>query len=275
MPDVYSVITELDDAVIERVASAMETSAADPQHRAMVLQYLAQLDLAATARVVEVGCGTGAIARMITTAVEVADYVGTDPSPQLIARAEDLSRHVPRLRFERADGAALQFDDSSFDAAILHRVLSHVSDPQAIVNEAVRVLRPGGALAICDGDYATITLALGPADPLQCCVAAFTPAYVNDPWIVRRLSRLASDAGLVDLQLASYGFVQVHEADYMLSIVDRGADTLAGDGFIGTELAAALKSEARRRVDHATFFGHVAYGSLVARRPVAQRPAWS
>ncbi len=45
----------------------------------------------------------------------------------------------------------------------------------------------------------------------------------------------------------------MHDADYMLSIIDRGADQLT--------------AEARERVDNGTFFGHVAYGSLTATRP--------
>ena len=57
------------------------------------------------------------------------------------------------------------------------------------------------------------------------------------------------------------------DPDYMLSIADRGADTLAASGTIGTELAAALKSEARRRATEHTFFGHVAYASMTARKP--------
>jgi hypothetical protein len=44
----------------------------------------------------------------------------------------------------------------------------------------------------------------------------------------------------------------------MLSIVDRGADALAAAGRIGQELTAALKAEARRRVEAHSLFGHVA-----------------
>jgi hypothetical protein len=129
------------------------------------------------------------------------------------------------------------------------------------------VLRPGGVLVICDGDYATTTVALSSADPLQCCVAAFTPAFVNDAWVVRRLSRLATEAGVEQPQLRSYGFVQVHDADYMLSIVERGAAQLVSNGIIGPDLASALNAEAQRRVNNGTFFGHVAYGSLTATKP--------
>jgi arsenite methyltransferase len=65
----------------------METSAADPQHREMALTDLADLELAPSARVVEVGCGTGAIARTVTSSVALSEYVGTDPSAALLARA--------------------------------------------------------------------------------------------------------------------------------------------------------------------------------------------
>jgi ubiquinone/menaquinone biosynthesis C-methylase UbiE len=266
---VYSIITELDATTLERVAMAMETSAADPQHRDMVSAYLADLDVAASARVVELGCGTGAIARIITSLVRVSEYVGTDPSPQLLERARELANGVTCLRFEQADGASLPFADASFDLAIVHRVLSHVPDPQRVLHEAVRVVRAGGLLAVFDGDYATTTLAVGAADPLQCCVEAFTRAFVHEPWIVRRLSKLAAQAGIIDTHVRSYGFVQVRDADYMLSIVDRGADTLLADGVIGAQLAAELKAEARRRVLDNRFFGHVAYGSLTGRKPVA------
>jgi hypothetical protein len=122
-------------------------------------------------------------------------------------------------------------------------------------------------LAVFDGDYATTTLAIGTADPLQCCVEAFTRAFVNEPWVVRRLSKLAAEAGIVDTHVRSYGFVQVRDADYMLSIVDRGADTLLADGLIGADLAKELKAEARRRVLDDSFFGHVAYGSLTGCKP--------
>jgi hypothetical protein len=53
----------------------------------------------------------------------------------------------------------------------------------------------------------------------------------------------------------------------MLSVIDRGADMLGASGRIGENLVAMLKSEARRRVQSGTFFGHIAYASLTARKP--------
>jgi hypothetical protein len=51
------------------------------------------------------------------------------------------------------------------------------------------------------------------------------------------------------------------------SWVDLGADALVAAGRIGADLASALKAEARRRVAAGEYFGHIAYLSLVARKP--------
>jgi hypothetical protein len=54
---------------------------------------------------------------------------------------------------------------------------------------------------------------------------------------------------------------------YMLGHAERGAEVLAAQGVIGQDLADALKREARRRAANGAFFGHIAYASLVARKP--------
>ena len=53
----------------------------------------------------------------------------------------------------------------------------------------------------------------------------------------------------------------------LASWVDLGADALAASGRIGSDMAAAFKAEARRRIAGGDYFGHIAYMSLVARKP--------
>lgn len=52
----------------------------------------------------------------------------------------------------------------------------------------------------------------------------------------------------------------------MITVIDRGADILADAGRIDSDLASELKAEARRRVEAGTFFGHIAYASVIARK---------
>ena len=267
MPDVYSITTDLEPEVVEVLATAMETSAADLQHQAMVAAYLAELGPRLDSRVVEIGCGTGAITRTIAVWPGIGEVVGTDPSSILIERARRLSSDLSNVSFQEADGGALPVEESSFDVAVLHRVLSHTPAPDELLTEARRVLRAGGRLVVFDGDYATITLATGDHDPLQVCVSAMVSDFVNDPWVVRPLPRMIEAAGFTDTRAHSYGFIQTHDADYMVGIADRGADALAAHGRFSTDLAQALKAEARHRVANGSFFGHIAYASFLARTP--------
>lgn len=146
-------------------------------------------------------------------------------------------------------------------------MLSHVPGPERAVEEALRVLRPGGCLAVFDGDYATTTVALGDHDPLQVCVDAMMASSVTDRRILRRLNAVVAACGFEVLSFRSFGFAEIGNDGYMLTVVDRGADLLCSQGNIGTETAAALKAEARRRLQAGCFFGHIAYAGLIARKP--------
>jgi hypothetical protein len=140
-------------------------------------------------------------------------------------------------------------------------------DPERAIAEAFRVLHPSGWLAAFDGDYATATVALGDHDPVQACVDAMMMANsVTDRWLVRRLPALAHEHGFAVASFRSHGFVEMAGGQYMLSVIDRGADLLCTRGQIDDDTAVALKREARRRVETGMFFGHIAYASLVARK---------
>jgi ubiquinone/menaquinone biosynthesis C-methylase UbiE len=126
------------------------------------------------------------------------------PVAVLIAKAREIARDVANVSFEEGDGCDLPVDSASFDAVVVHRVLSHVPERERVLAEAFRVVRPGGWLALFDGDYATITVATGAHDPVQACVAAFAPAHINGPWVVRRFPQMVAHAGFVDTRLRSH-----------------------------------------------------------------------
>ena len=194
--------------------------------------------------------------------------VGVDPSPVFVAKAHELGIRLPSLTFEDADGRSLPFANNTFDVVVCHTTLCHVPQPEAMVHEAVRILREGGYLAIFEGDYATGTLAMGAGDPLEMCAEAFREHFIHDPWLVRRLLVLIRSVGLQLHRVRSYSYVEAPEPGFMLpGWVDRGADALVASGRIGVDMAAALKAEARRRVASGEYFGHIAYMSCVAHKP--------
>jgi SAM-dependent methyltransferase len=197
----------------------------------------------------------------------VGSVVGLDPSPVFLAKARELGASLPKLRFEEGDARVLPYESQTFDAVIFHTCLCHVPNPEKALEEAFRVLRPGGQLAVFDGDYATTSVAIADHDPLQDCVEAAVAGLVHDRWLVRRLPGLARSAGFDIESFDSHGYAQTADPDYMLTLVDRGADLLMKSWRIEPALADAFKAEARRRAETGAFYGFIAFASLIARKP--------
>jgi ubiquinone/menaquinone biosynthesis C-methylase UbiE len=90
--------------------------------------------------VLDVGCGVGHDLALLGSAG--IEAVGVDPSAVLLAVArERCGESYPLLR---ANGEALPFLDESIAGARIERVLQHVVDPAAVLDEVVRCLRPRG-----------------------------------------------------------------------------------------------------------------------------------
>jgi ubiquinone/menaquinone biosynthesis C-methylase UbiE len=265
--DVWASFNDLDTATQDRLAAVLETRGATAQQRGIRRAFLESVPFPPGARVLEVGCGTGVLTRVLATWPDVAQVVGVDLATALVARARELAVGLPNARFDEGDARALGYDDGSFDVVVFDSTLSHVPEPIGALTEAFRVLASGGTLAAFDGDYTTTTVAIGPDDPLQVCVSAMMNASLTNRYVMRRLASMALEVGFVAPSSRSHGFVETQSPDYMLTLIDRGADLLGSSGRAGPDLVAALKQEARRRVEAGQFFGHIAYGSLVAQKP--------
>ncbi len=96
--------------------------------------------------VLEIGCGTGIIA--LGVAPYVADVTGVDLSSEMIARANQKSHaaNISNLNFRLADAYDLPFDDHTFDLVLLTNMLHIVADPEKVLQEAIRCVKPGGFL---------------------------------------------------------------------------------------------------------------------------------
>lgn len=268
MADLYADISNVPPEIQERLAGVLEARAADARQKEMLNAYLSEIAFPMGARVLEIGCGTGAVTRTLAGWPGVSEAVGIDPSATFIAKARELSKGVRNISFEIADGRSVSLADASFDVVVVHTTLSHVPQPQELLAQACRLLNPGGWLAVFDGDYATATVSTGDADPLGACIDAFRSGFVHDPWLIRRLPALMAAAGFNVQPARSHGYVEGPKAGYLLTWVDRGADVLVQRGRIGGDTAEALKAEARRRSEGNKWFGHIAFASVLGRKAV-------
>jgi ubiquinone/menaquinone biosynthesis C-methylase UbiE len=97
-------------------------------------------------RVLDVGCGTGHLARAIVERSEPSEVRAVDLAPAYIEQAQKHPVH-PRVHFEVGDACALQFADRGFDRAFSLLVLHFVPRPERAIAEMRRVVRPGGVVA--------------------------------------------------------------------------------------------------------------------------------
>jgi SAM-dependent methyltransferase len=266
MPDVWATANQLDPATQKRLATVLESRGADLQQQTMRRKFLSTVEFPMHARVLDVGCGTGVLTRMMSRWANVQSVTGIDPAHFLLEHARELASELENVTFQEGDARSLPFDSDVFDVVVFDSTLSHIVDPGRALGEAFRVLREQGRLAVFDGDYATTTVALGENDPLQVCVNAMVENSLTNRWLVRGLAALVRAAGFQPQHFQSHSFVDASGGDYMLSIIDRGAEILAATGASTEETAEALKAEARRRAAAGTFFGHIAYASLTARK---------
>lgn len=250
---------------IKVFADAMDARQADPTMEAIVAAYLAQLRFASDTFTIEVGAGAGAVSRRIAAVAAPAQVIGYEPSAGFVAEARARAGSLENLSFEKADGAALPLDDGSVDFVVMHTVLTHVPDPSALMAEALRVLKPGGRLVVCDNDFSKGSLASFPNDPLDACAKAFTRNFVTDAHLVSKMRGMAETLGfrVADFRLASRAILDNMQ---MLPWVSETSKQLVARGDIGQPLADALVGEYERRAQSGTLFGFQVMGTMIAEK---------
>ena len=110
----------------------------------------AVLGPASLGQLLDIGTGTGRIAELF--APQANRTVALDNSPEMLRLARARLQHLPADRIELVPGdfTALPFADQSFDTVLFHQVLHYAQDPSLPLDEAARVTRPGGWIAIVD-----------------------------------------------------------------------------------------------------------------------------
>lgn len=203
----------------------------------------------------DVGCGVGSITLDLAEIVAPGEIVGIDrDEAQLaIARTSAAQRGLTHARFEVGSVYALPFPDATFDVALAHTLLFHLSDQLRALKELRRVLRPGGLVAISDDHYGTWVFS--PSDSLaRRMVSEFIPrvtlASGGRPYYSADLRRLLLEAGFArteGIALAPEHYGTLAETRRIAAIAARMLRNPEFTGVIMSEgLASADEIEAIR-----------------------------
>lgn len=267
MADPYADLGNADTGVQTAIADAMDARSVDPAQVAMRRAYLSEISLPEGALAVEMGSGTGHVTRDLIEVAGAARALGIEPSGIMVARARTHHADLPALRFEIGDAKATGLAAASVDMVLMHTLLCHVPGPEEVMEEAFRILRPGGVLAVFDGDYDTTSVAIGDFDPLEAVVEYMINANVHNLWLPREMAPMAAAAGFSPGRLRPHGYLASGEAAYFITVIDRALDRMQSEGLLTADGAAGLRAEAKNRIVENRFFGFMSYISMIATKP--------
>jgi ubiquinone/menaquinone biosynthesis C-methylase UbiE len=222
--DPYRITDKLEDALLDVMVSRLEARGNHWFFQKVLREYLDAMDIDSAGTVLDMGCGTGVAARTIARRANFSGRVtGIDLSPYLVEAAKRLADEEglgTLVEFRSGDTRDLDIPDAEFDAVVAHTLVSHLEEPLTVIEEAGSVVKPGGLIAIFDGDYASMTFALDDPAESKRYDEAVINAIVTSPRVMRQMPRLIQQAGLEMAQTFSYIMAEVGEGDFWLSAID-------------------------------------------------------
>jgi SAM-dependent methyltransferase len=197
-------------------------------------------------RVIDVGCGPGALTTELVARLGPSAVAAVDPSEPFVAAARARN---PGVDVRAAPAEQLPFPDRRFDAALAQLVVHFMSDPVAGLAEMARVTRQGGVVAACVWDYG------GGHSPLRVFwqAARALDSGVDDESGLPgtregHLAELFEAAGLREVQDASLSSSLGHQSfeewwePFTLGVGPAGAYVARLDGERRTELRERCRS---------------------------------
>ena len=203
-------------------------------------------------RVLDVGCGPGALTAELVRRLGPAAVTAVDPSEPFV---EAVAGRLPGVAAHRAAAEELPFPDASFDAALAQLVVHFMADPVAGIREMGRVTRPGGVVAACVWDFS----GGGPLDVFWAAAQALDPDAEGETHLAGtgegQLAELFGEAGLDEVEDGTLTITVEHPTfedwwePFTLG-VGPGGDYVSGLASDGVE---RLREECRRRLPGAPF----------------------
>ena len=268
--DPHRFVNELDDAALDRLAARLESRAQDEVFARLFDNYVVRLALPPSARVLEVGCGTGAMLRFLARREDFTGKAfGVDQCSHFIEAANCFAQaeHVADQHgFQVGNAHRLDHPSATFDVVIAHTLISHVTEPAKVLSEMARVTRPGGTVVIFDGDYASLTYAFPDHGFGHQVDVALTSATFNNPRIMRDLPRLLPEFGLKLTAAWGDAVTEIGHGSYFKSLMETYAPYVKQAGLLPAQAVDVWLEEQLRAMQNGTFFASCNYYTYLARR---------
>ena len=269
--DIFRLAPSMDAAVLETIAARLEFRGTDEGYARRSQAYFARLPLAHARGILALGCGTGVEARALARLAQAdTAIVGVDHSPALIDTAQRLTADEglsDNITYQVGDAHHAPYGDGEFDIVTLHTLISHVDDPLQVLREARRLVRPGGTVAVFDGDYASLTFAYPDHALAKTIEEKLIQLIVANPRIMRELPRLLRETGLELIEADGTLYANIGTGRFWVGAAESYGALLVHAGLLPQELVDDWRAFQARSAADNTFFGASNYYTYLMRRP--------
>ncbi|ARF57848.1 methyltransferase domain-containing protein [Streptomyces gilvosporeus] len=220
------------------------------------------LDLHPGHTVLDLGCGPGTDLEALAQAVTPAGTViGIDHDQDMVDAARTRATGQAVVDVRHADIHDLSMADGTADRARTDRVLQHVADPPAALDEIRRVLRPGGRLVMGEPDWETLAVDHPDSNLTRAYTRHVAERVVRNAGIGRQLARLATESGFTVPEVIPVTpvFRDLRVADKILGL-ERTTRRAVEAGYFSDQEAEAWLS----RLSQGPFFAAVTFYIVVA-----------
>ena len=221
----------------------------------------------------DIGCGPGLLACELARDVGPSGkMVGIDSSSDMVVMSADRARRsalAGRTEFAVGDAAELTFPAQNFDFVTAVQVYEFVADVPRALDEAYRVLKPGGLLVVMDTDWDSCVWQVDDADRHASVLRAWQAHFIH-PHLPAQLPRLLGHAGFGVRSLGVVPIVNLHPDDttYSGSVIDVIAGFASRNAGIPHNVAEAWADDVRSQDLHGRYFFSLSRFLFVAERPV-------
>lgn len=141
-------------------------------HSRALCEYFLSNGLLTSKKVLDVGCGTGAMLNMFAEILPETEFLGIDNSRDILESTKEITKS--NISFVRGEAFRLPFEDNSFDFVYTRLVLMHNQNPENIVREMKRVCKPDGTIISVEIDDETMVFY-----PFAYELSKLTKAYIE------------------------------------------------------------------------------------------------